>query len=171
MRRAHLLAALAILILAGGLAGCGGLGEGASQSLVPEDERERAPALDAPALDGGARVTLAQHAGRPVVLNFWASWCAPCQKETPELVAFAKSHPGVDVVGIAVTDKPSDSRSFAAKKGVTYPIGVDRDGGTAADFGVTGLPVTVLVDPQGRVADTIFGPVTGAELEGLTSRL
>jgi cytochrome c biogenesis protein CcmG/thiol:disulfide interchange protein DsbE len=168
MRRLHvasLVAALVTLVIASGC-GAAGLGGDEVRTVQPEGARKPAPALSVPALGGGARVTLASHHGTPVVVNFWASWCEPCQKETPTLVAFSKAHPGIDVVGIAVNDAPADSRRFARKMAIPYPVGVDEDGGVAEDFGVTGLPVTVIVDGEGRVADTFFGEIARRQLDG-----
>ncbi|HTI34231.1 MAG TPA: TlpA disulfide reductase family protein, partial [Miltoncostaea sp.] len=125
MRRAlALLVAIAIAALLVGCSGAG-LGENTDQQLAPPPKRDPAPRVDAPALDGNGRVTLTAHRGKPVILNFWASWCEPCQRETPELVAFSKRHPTIDVVGLAVNDIPSDARRFARKESVPYELGVD----------------------------------------------
>lgn len=161
---------MAILALATGC-GAAGLGGDATHGIQPTTSRKPAPPVSVAALDGGPRVTLASHRGRPVFLNFWASWCEPCQKETPTLVAFSAAHPRVDVVGIAVNDDPSASRRFARKKGVKYPVGVDENGDVAAHFGVTGLPVTVIIDADGRVADTFFGEITRKQLDGYADQL
>jgi cytochrome c biogenesis protein CcmG/thiol:disulfide interchange protein DsbE len=168
MRRAPVVLALVAAALA---AGCGGLGGDAAADLTPPGERTVAPAFSVPALDGDGRVTLAAHRGRPVVLNFWASWCGPCREEMPELVRFAGEQPGIDVVGLAVNDRPADSRRFADRAGATFELGIDRDAVTAGEYGVTGLPVTVAIDAEGRVATTIFGPVGEEELDGLAEGL
>ena len=89
MRR--ILAALALVAVAVAVAGCAGLGGGDDVSLVPEDERSPAPAFRRRPLDGSGEVALADYAGTPVVLNFWASWCEPCQGEMPALVEFAEA--------------------------------------------------------------------------------
>jgi cytochrome c biogenesis protein CcmG/thiol:disulfide interchange protein DsbE len=165
------LAVLLLVVAALPAAACGGLGGDSAQGLTPAAERSEAPAFSAPALDGDGRVSLAAHRGRPVVLNFWASWCKPCRDEMPELVRFADEHPGVDVVGLAVNDAPADSRRFARAVGATFELGIDRDAQTAGDYGVTGLPVTVVIDAEGRVATTVFGPVGPAELRGFAEQL
>ena len=171
MRRAlALLVALAVVAV---LAGCsaGGLGDVTDQQLVPPPKRDPAPKVDVPALDGKGRVTLASHRGKPVILNFWASWCDPCQRETPALVAFSKEHPGIDIVGLAVSDLPSDARRFARKEGVPYELGLDRDADVAGEFNVTGLPVTAVIDAEGRLAATFIGEISPAQLASFAEQL
>lgn len=171
MRRAlALLVALAVVAVVAGCSG-GGLGENTDQRLVPPPERKAAPKVDVPALDGDGRVTLASHRGTPVVLNFWASWCEPCQRETPELVAFAKRHPTIDVVGLAVNDTRGDARAFARKEGVSYELGLDRDADAAGEFGVSGLPVTAIIDADGKLASTFIGEISEAQLESFAKQL
>jgi peroxiredoxin len=89
----------------------------------------------------------------------------------PALVEFAKATPGVQVVGVATTDRPSDSRAFARETGADFPLGVDRRGDAAATFGVVGLPATVFVDAEGRVAATSHGELTRQQLDGYADRL
>jgi cytochrome c biogenesis protein CcmG, thiol:disulfide interchange protein DsbE len=168
MRR--LLAALALIVATAALAGCVGLG-GTDVSVIPPDERVPAPAFRVDSLDGSGEISLADYAGSPVALNFWASWCEPCEREMPALVEFAKETPRMKVVGLAVTDQPSASRAFARAYGVEFPLGVDRRGDTAATFGVTGLPVTVFLDEEGRVAQTAFGELTRQQLDGYAEEL
>jgi cytochrome c biogenesis protein CcmG/thiol:disulfide interchange protein DsbE len=173
MRRRALALAL-VAALAPAVAACsgGGLGDQSSvTSVVPEAQRRQAPTLSVPNLDGGRRVTLTALRGHPVVLNFWASWCEPCKKETPQVVAFARAHPAVRVVGIAVNDRPADSRRFARKEGVRYTLGSDPEADVASAYGVKALPVTVVIDAEGRVAKTIFGATDETQLAALTSAL
>ena len=171
MRRA--LALLVAIAIATVLAGCSGagLGENTDQQLVAPPDRKAVPKVDVPALDGNGRVTLASHRGKPVILNFWASWCEPCQRETPELVAFSKRHPKIDVVGLAVNDIPSDARRFARKEGVPYELGVDRDADVASKFAVSGLPVTAVIDKDGLLAATFIGEISDAQLESFAKQL
>lgn len=159
--KALLLGLLALALLAG----CDDAGLDGQAPPTPPEEREQASPFAVPALEGGGQVALADYRGTPVVLNFWASWCGPCEREMPALVDFATQNPEVAVVGLAVTDVPRDSRRFAERFGVPFDLGIDRDGGVATDFGVSGLPVTVIVDREGRVANTVFGEVTQDDLE------
>lgn len=150
------LAVLGVIVAAALLvaAGCSDDVGGAA----PEGERRAAPSFSLPGLDSGT-VTLRQFRGTPVVINFWASYCEPCKEEMPDLAEFARETPGVAVVGVAVNDRPSDSRAFARAVGVPFPLAVDRDAETAGEYGVIGLPVTVLVDRDGRIVTTVTGPV------------
>jgi cytochrome c biogenesis protein CcmG/thiol:disulfide interchange protein DsbE len=172
VRRALVLAALAAITFLFAACGGGGLGEGgAGAATTPVAERGAAPAFRVPALEGGGEIALADYRGVPVVLNFWASWCGPCRDEMPALVEFADANPGLRVVGLAVNDRPEDSRRFAGDLGVDFDLGVDRDGDVAASYGATGLPVTVVIDAEGRVATTWFGPITRNDLDLFTRGL
>lgn len=104
-------------------------------------------------------------AGRVTLVNFFASWCAPCREEHSELMALAR-RPGVALDGIAYKDKPEDSRRFLDRFGNPYgEVGVDRSGTTAIDFGVYGVPETYVVDRTGRIRLRHVGPLTKADLE------
>jgi peroxiredoxin len=164
-----LLAILAAALVALAVGGCAsaGLGDGAGPGVTPAGERTAAPAFAVPALAGSGEVSLAEMRGRPVVLNFWASWCGPCTTEMPDFERYSRENPDVSVVGLAVNDAPADSRAFARSIGVSYALGVDRPGAVADEYGTTGLPTTVVIDPQGRVAVTWSGPIDAETLGGL----
>lgn len=167
MRR---LIALALCVAAAAtvVAGCGsaGLGEGeAPPPTIAAKDRDPAPSFSVPALDGDGRVSLSGGRGRPVVVNFWASWCEPCKRETPEVVAFAHEHPEIDVIGLATTDRISDARAFARSHRIPYALGVDRKGDVGHRYGIAGLPTTIVVDCDGRVFVSWSGPITRADLD------
>jgi thiol-disulfide isomerase/thioredoxin len=170
MRPARVLVAvLAALALA---AGCSEAGLEAEAPTVPDEgARPPAPAFSVPALDGRGQVALADYRDRPVILNFWASWCAPCRREMPELVDFARENPDIAVVGLAVSDVRADSRRFAREFDVPYDLGVDRDAKVAGEYAATGLPVTVVIDREGREASTWYGPIGRDELELFAAQL
>ncbi len=159
-------AALAALALMA--AGCSEAGLDSAPTGEPGGP---APAFSVPALSGEGQVALADHRGTPVVLNFWASWCGPCKKEMPDLVAFAEEHPDVAVIGLAVNDAPADSRRFAERYRVGYELGIDRRADVAGEFGATGLPVTVFVDREGQIVSTQFGSVTRPDLEAFAESM
>jgi cytochrome c biogenesis protein CcmG/thiol:disulfide interchange protein DsbE len=103
--------------------------------------------------------------GRVTLVNFFASWCAPCREEHPELMALAR-RPGLTLEGIAYKDKPEASRRFLDGLGNPFRrIGVDRDGVTAIDFGVYGVPETYVVDGSGRIRYRKVGPLTAEDVE------
>lgn len=160
---------LAVPLLAAALAAC--MTGGTEVSAADPSDREDAADFTVPALLTDGDVSLAQFSGTPVVLNFWASWCTPCKKEMPVLQEFATENPDVRVVGVAVNDGESDSREFAQRRGIEFPLGVDGDGSVSADYGVTGLPVTVVIDGDGQVATTWFGEITREELDLFAEQL
>ena len=127
------------------------------------------PGFDLPRVGSpDERVTLAEFAGRPLVVNFWASWCVPCRKEMPALQATAERLAGrVGFVGINHQDGATAAAEFEDEVGVTYPSGHDPDGAVARDYGVLGLPTTVLVDASGRIVARRLGEVTDDELAEL----
>jgi cytochrome c biogenesis protein CcmG/thiol:disulfide interchange protein DsbE len=124
-----------------------------------------APDFTLERLDGKGELSLASLRGKPVVLNFWASWCGPCKEETPLLQAASErwQEKGVTFVGVDVKDFRGDARDFIARYGVTYPNVYDGKGSTVGRYGVTGFPETYFVDAQGRVRHRIAGPVENAK--------
>ena len=103
--------------------------------------------------------------GRVTLVNFFASWCAPCREEHPQLMALAQPA-GVTLDGIAYKDKPEDSRRFLDRLGNPYRhVGVDRAGTTAIDFGVYGVPETYVVDGTGHVRYRHVGPLTAEDVK------
>ena len=120
-----------------------------------------APAFDLPALDGTGRVSLAQHRGKVIVVNFFASWCVPCRQEHPALVRAWERYRTSDVVmiGVLYQDSVDAGRDFVRRLGTTWPTAVDDDGRTALAFGVFGIPETFFVDPDGIIAGRHIGPI------------
>ena len=113
----------------------------------------------------GQHITLSQYQGKPLIVNFWASWCEPCQQETPLLAGwYARQHGHVIVVGLDENDTASSAVQFARAKGVSYPIGADPQLAAANAYGVTGLPQTFFLNAQHRIVDHVLGAVTKAEL-------
>lgn len=122
----------------------------------------------------GQPISLTRLKGRPVVANFWATWCAPCVEEMPHLDALSKSLPNIQFVGIGI-DTAANISQFVTKIPVSYPlyvaghagIGLVRELGNAAG----GLPFTVLLDAEGHIFDTILGQVSPEDLRVRIERL
>ena len=125
-----------------------------------------APPLRLRTLDGG-RLDLAALRGRPVVVNFWATWCEPCVREFPLLARTAAGHraDGLAVVGVLVQDQPDAAKAFIRQHGGGWPVGVDADRRTAAAWGVVGLPQTFFVRPDGTLAAHQLGELTPTTLD------
>ena len=125
-------------------------------------EREQAPSFDLPKLSGAGRRSLADYRGQVVVLNFWASWCVPCQTESPLLERWhrriSKNGRGT-VLGVDGQDVSSDARDFVREYELTYPMLHDGPGDLREPFGVLGYPETFVIDQRGRVAAVQRGPV------------
>jgi cytochrome c biogenesis protein CcmG, thiol:disulfide interchange protein DsbE len=119
---------------------------------------DRAPGFTLRTLTG-RRVSLAQYAGRPVVLTFFASWCNPCEKETPVLQAAVREHRAerLAVLGVMFRDRTEDARSFLRRLGATYPAADDPDGSVARAYGVVNIPVTFFIAPDGTIVTRGFG--------------
>ena len=141
------------------------------QDALDEGERPDAPSFTAPVLlaaDGigpaGSEVSLEDLRGRTVVLNFWASWCEPCEREAPILNEVAARYRGGDaaplVLGLDVQDLSEKALGFARDFGISYPS--LREAGDAAyrDYQLTGLPETFVIDPEGRIALKVVGEIT-----------
>lgn len=111
-------------------------------------------------------VALTGFRGRPVVLNFWASWCLSCRAEARVLEAGWKRHGDeVAFLGVAVSDEEGPAREFIRRHGKTYYLGPDADGTVAVDYGLFGVPETYFIDPEGNVLAKHVGPVSADVLE------
>ena len=112
-------------------------------------------------------IHLADLRGKPVVVNFWASWCADCVAEQPLLQAAWQKYQaqGVVILGLAYENKQSDGLPFLSQHGVTYPCGVDAGNTAPTDYAVTGVPETVFINRQGVVVYKSTGPVDDGMLD------
>jgi len=128
---------------------------------------QQAPPVTATTLSGG-RFHLAAYRGRWVVLNFFASWCPPCQDEEPDLVTFAYQHraPGdAALIGVVYDDTTAAARAFERSSGATWPTVIDPGGQIALRYGVRGPPETFLISPSGTVVAHLDSAVTAADLD------
>ena len=153
------------LFLQGGPANLLGFGRPSGPPAAAEIG-QRAPELRLP-LAGGGDVDLAQYRGQVVLLNFWATWCAPCTAEMPaiERVYQAQRDRGFTVLAVDVQEHEEVVSPFLAQLGVTFPSALDRNGETARLYRATGLPTTFLIDRGGVIRDVRVGPLTEAMLE------
>lgn len=102
--------------------------------------------------------------GRPLVLNFWASWCPPCRAEMPDFDRVASERPDVLILGIAVEDDPEAAASFGAEIGVGYPLAIDHTGAIAGRFPYLGLPTTWFIRGDGTIVRQWTGGLTYEDL-------
>lgn len=152
LSRRRLLASLAALPLLAVTAPSAAVGRGL-QRLHP---RPSAPALRLTALDGETYDLSAQQ-GRVVVVNFWSVYCRACKAEMPALDALARQHPEVAVWGVAAGDSPETVAAFAETLAVGFPLLPDPQMHAASAWSVPVLPVTDVIDPQGRIALRMIG--------------
>ncbi len=148
----------------------GDLGASASEA-APKKPRRPAPNFDLKGVYGNP-VSLADHRGKPVVVDFWATWCVPCIYQVPELNAFWKIHREADdvaVIGVAVdVEGASAVAPWIEEKGVEYQIAIG-DERLAREFGVMGFPTLAIISPDGNIESLHVGLIEAEELERLVA--
>jgi thiol-disulfide isomerase/thioredoxin len=187
-RRRRLAASVLAVLSAGSvLAACSGSNDdsGSGKNYVSGEgyvtqvytaDRKQAPQVTGPVLEGGS-FDLSKERGKVVVINFWASWCAPCRAEGPALQAVSVdlAKQGVVFVGVNTRDDADAARAFLANISSVYPNIDDADGHVALAFHGTlppdAIPSTIVIDRQGRIAARIVGPTTELRLRALLAPL
>jgi cytochrome c biogenesis protein CcmG, thiol:disulfide interchange protein DsbE len=173
---ALLVAAAAVGVATGSLNGAPAASTGNSagqQGSIVYSSPAAAPAFSVPALlessaaaaTAGQQVSLSQYAGKPLIVNFFASWCEPCQRETPLLASFYKGNHGqVTMIGVDGDDPAANAVAFVRAKGVSYPVGVDAHLIIAGAYNVGAFPQTFFLDSRHRIVYRVIGGVTQAQL-------
>ncbi len=123
-----------------------------------------APDFTVDILDGEAK-SLKDYRGKPVVVNFWASWCPPCREEAPALERVHEKYKDkVEFVGIIFQDREADSRAFIKEFGIKYENGIDPNGAAARAYKITGIPTTYVIDSAGTVRAKWLGAISESQL-------
>ncbi len=128
------------------------------------------PDLTLASLDDGAPRRIKDTLGQtPTLVNFYASWCAPCEIEHPVLDQLGARH--VRIIGVSYKDKPEKTKAFLRRLGDPFVERLtDQDGRAGIEFGITGVPETFLVAPDGKIIDKHSGPMTAKEAEAFAQR-
>jgi cytochrome c biogenesis protein CcmG/thiol:disulfide interchange protein DsbE len=169
---------LLVVAALAGLAVIGVLTVTVADSGTSHASRPKAPVAAQPftlaALgSAGRQVSLAAYAGRPVIVNFFASWCVPCRHETPLLAGFYAAHHGqIQVIGIDSNDTAATALKFVQAEHVGYPVGADPfPAKTATSYGVLALPQTFFLNGRHQIVRHIAGQVTAKELAAWAAQL
>jgi cytochrome c biogenesis protein CcmG/thiol:disulfide interchange protein DsbE len=125
-----------------------------------------APRFALRAVGSGQTIDISALRGRPVVLNFWATWCGPCWEEHPNLTAAAQETNGrVQFLGVVFQDEESKIQAFLTQRGSAYPTVIDEGGKTAIAYGVGGVPETFFLDANGTIVAKFDGPLAPDQLQ------
>lgn len=122
----------------------------------------------------GQTISLEQLRGKGVVLNFWASWCNPCRDEAPlfEQTWQREKDNGIVFIGLDYLDQEPAAKAYLAEFGITYPSGPDLQSAAARRYGITGVPETFFIDPQGRITDIVPLPIVDqAQLDAYLAKI
>jgi thiol-disulfide isomerase/thioredoxin len=143
-----LVAAMAALILLGG------------DVAPPLSRGDAAPDFDLPTLSGEARIERGDLDGRVALVNFWATWCKPCEEEIPAMERLYQAlHPeGFELLAISVDENREDVEAFQGKYDISFPILLDPDQAASRLYQTTGFPESILLDRQGRIVERYVGP-------------
>ena len=162
--RHKVLSAVIAVCVAGSLIAIGVIGSASGQ---PKPAVVAAPAFSLPLLgdDSGQQVALSTYRGKPLIVNFFASWCVPCKTETPLLASFYRGAKGkIALVGLDENDSVANATAFTRADGVSYPVGWDPHFAVGTAYGVIALPQTFFLNAKHQIVDRVFGKVTLASL-------
>lgn len=169
--RVALVSAVALALLLGGLVLVLFTAEPSTNKLADSPLLGKyAPALTGESVTTAGEYDVVDDAGKWVLVNFFATWCTPCVAEHDDLVAFSNAHAiagDASVVSVVFSDTTRNVEAFFRKNGGDWPVVIDDDGRIATDWGVTGVPESYLVAPNGQVRAKIVGGIDAAKLEQL----
>jgi len=168
--RLMLAVAVAALLAIAAIVGLSNAGPARAKAAQPVPAKKfTLPELGQP----GKTVSLAALSGKPLIINFFASWCAPCKRETPLLAKFYAAHHGqLLVIGIDSNDERGPALKFLAAEGVGYPVGFDPfPAPVTVSYGVLALPQTFFLNAQHMIVRHVVGDVTMAELDSWAASL
>jgi len=140
----------------------------ACTSFLPSDAEGQAPDFSLPhLLEEGKRVALSDYRGQPVVVNFFANWCAPCREEMPTLEATYQTHreEGLVILGIGTQDDQQPLSELVTSLGITFPVVWDESDEMSDAYRVRAMPTTFFVNREGIIEQTIIGALTEEQLE------
>jgi cytochrome c biogenesis protein CcmG/thiol:disulfide interchange protein DsbE len=148
------------------------LGAEATATVQTYPPNRTVPSPPLTTLDG-RKLDLAAYRGHPLLLNFWATWCAPCVREFPLLrrTLDQLGPDGLAIVGVLVNDQPDKARAFVRAHGGTWPVALDEGGRAVGELRVFGLPETVFVRPDGTMSSRVLGELTQARLSAELARI
>ncbi len=142
------------------------------QQPASDGPADRLPPLRLPCLTPGPDIDLSALRGRPMLVNLWATWCRPCREEMPLLQAnYERYRTEVQFVGVDTQDATDPAAEFLAAVGVTYPQVADLDGDLLDHLRLPGLPITVVLDADGRIAGKHIGELSQASIDGLLAKV
>jgi cytochrome c biogenesis protein CcmG/thiol:disulfide interchange protein DsbE len=129
--------------------------------------RQAAPAISLPSLDGSGTFNLSDYKGRPVIVNFWASWCVPCRQEFPLFKEARTEHAadGLEILGVVHADSADSAQRFAADQGATWPLLMDANDAAWQAYDMSVMPTSFYIDRQGMVRAVSYGPPPSGTLE------
>jgi thiol-disulfide isomerase/thioredoxin len=139
----------------------------ATTIVAPGAANATAPRVGQPAADfvvtgvDGQPISLSQFRGQPVWINFWASWCAPCRAEFPDMDQVARQYQdkGLVLLAVSFAEQPAEVKDYLARAKPTFTIGLDPTGAVAGQYRVLGLPTHIFIDAEGTVRDVRVGPM------------
>ena len=137
-----------------------------ADTRVAAEQGAVAPDFILPTTDDGVAVRLSDFRGRPVLVNFWATWCGPCRREMPDLVRVHQrfADAGLVVIGVNIQESPQTAREFADEFGVEFPVALDLSGEITARYLRIGAPNTIFVDRTGVITRYQIGEISGEDL-------